>query len=175
MKRWGLLLTALLLFSACHRNCKQKQEDSVPVTQPVSVIADTTLQQPSDTVSPTAQRPVAHTAQQDSAEIVNLRISARKQRVVYNPALLEGEWVHGTEHEVYMSDGRGRMWDDSDDVGRGEAQRFEWGLDSNLLTIVCRLELGGVLPKRYVVTFVDDETLVYRDVYGNSYMWDKKN
>jgi len=27
--------------------------------------------------------------------------------------------------------------------------------------------------RQYVVTFVDDETLVYRDAYGGSYMWDK--
>ncbi|MCR5193871.1 MAG: hypothetical protein K6D59_11285 [Bacteroidales bacterium] len=35
------------------------------------------------------------------------------------------------------------------------------------------MELGGVLYRQYVVTFVDDETMVYRDRYNSSYMWDK--
>ena len=65
------------------------------------------------------------------------------------------------------------MWDVSEDVAHSEAQRFLWTLDSNLLSIDFRLELGAIVPKRYVVTFADDENLVYRDAYGFSYMWDK--
>ncbi len=98
----------------------------------------------------------------------------RKQKVIYDAALLVGKWTRGTENEVYLPDGTGRMWDSSEDVSASEAQSFKWTLDSNLLTIVCHLELGGILPKRYVVTFADDENLVYRDSYGTSYMWDKK-
>lgn len=116
----------------------------------------------------------APTLHQDSAEITNLRLLTRKQKVIYEAALLVGKWTRGTENEVYLSDGTGRMWDSSEDVSASEAQSFNWTLDSNLLTIICHLELGGVLPKRYVVTFADDESLVYRDNYGTFYMWDKK-
>ena len=82
--------------------------------------------------------------------------------------------MRSTEHEVYLADGTGRMWDTSDDVSETEAQSFSWTLDSNLLTLVCNLELGGIIPKRYVVTFVDDENLSYKDHYGKAYLWDKK-
>lgn len=66
------------------------------------------------------------------------------------------------------------MWDAADDVSRDEAQRFDWSLDSNLLTIINRMEMGGVVPKRFVVTFADDESLSYTDLYGNAYLWDKE-
>lgn len=112
--------------------------------------------------------------EEDSAEITNLRIFTRKQKEIYAPALLVGEWICGTEHEVYLSDGTGLMWDTSEDVSRDEAQRFHWSLDSNLLTLVCSLELGGYLPKRYVVTYVDDESLAYQDLYGKALLWDKR-
>lgn len=82
--------------------------------------------------------------------------------------------MQGTEHEVYLADGTGRMWDTADDVSDAEAQRFSWTLDSNLLTLICHLELGGVVPKRYVVTFADDENLSYKDPYGKARLWDKK-
>ena len=79
----------------------------------------------------------------------------------------------GSEREIYMADGSGRYWDASDDVEREEAQSFSWTMDSNLLTFTCRMRLGGVMVREYVVTFVDDETLVYCDAYGGSFMWDK--
>ena len=113
--------------------------------------------------------------EEDSAEVTNLRLFTRKQKEIYPPALLVGEWIRGTEHEVYHNDGTGRMWDSSDDVDASEAQRFNWTLDSNLLTIICHLELGGILPKRYVVTYADNENLAYQDLYGKAYLWDKKN
>ena len=114
-----------------------------------------------------------YTVEEDTAEITNLRIFARRQRVIYSRNLLVGHWIHGSGHEEYLEDGTGRMWDESEDVAHSEAQRFLWALDSNLLSIDFRLELGAIVPKRYVVTFADDENLVYRDAYGFSYMWDK--
>lgn len=35
------------------------------------------------------------------------------------------------------------------------------------------MRMGGVVLKEYLVTYADDESLVYKDAYGTSYMWDK--
>ena len=68
----------------------------------------------------------------------------------------------------------GRLhWDTGEDIRKEEAQRFNWSLDSNLLTFIFRAALGGVVPKLYLVTFVDNENLSYRNAYDDSYLWDK--
>lgn len=64
-------------------------------------------------------------------------------------------------------------WDTGEDIRKEEAQRFNWSLDSNLLTLTFRAALGGVVPKLYLVTFVDNENLSYRNAYDDSYLWDK--
>lgn len=166
------MVMAMLLLAACHSGDRQ-QGDHGAAAPSASVPADTAAIKAPDTARQTARQPESYLLQQDSAEVVNLRIIARRQRVIYSAEALEGEWLRGTEHEIYLADGHGRMWDDSEDVTREEAQHFEWSLDSNMLSIMCYLKLGGVVPKRYVVTYVDDETLVYRDVFGTSYMLEK--
>lgn len=184
MKRYILLLTlTVLLFDGCTR-CGR-----TPDTAPDTAKADTATVKDSTGIEPAQScdslMPMESTTdgamaagptilRQDSAEITNLRLLTRKQKVIYDASLLVGEWVRGTEHEVYLADGTGRMWDTGDDVSDTEAQRFSWTLDSNLLTHICHLELGGVVPKRYVVTFADDENLSYNDPYGKAYLWDKK-
>ena len=169
----SIAMTALLVVACRHKEKKDIADSVARVGDTAVVAADTSQQREADTVvvEPGAQ---VYNVKQDSAEITNLRLLTRKQRTIYSPSLLVGEWSRGTEHEVYLADGTGRMWDEADDVARNEAQNFEWTLDSNLLTIICKLELGGVLPKRYVVTFADDESLAYKDLYGNAYLWDKK-
>ena len=72
-----------------------------------------------------------------------------------------------------MIDGTGRYWDAKEDIAREEAQTFLWTMDSNLLVLEFHLALGGLFYRQYVVTFVDEENLVYRDAYDKSYMWDK--
>ena len=109
----------------------------------------------------------------DTAVRTDLRYMVRKQKVFYSASHLYGEWTRGTEHEQYLPDGTGLFWDTGDDVGRNEALRFRWSLDSNVLQMVFKLSMGGVVPKEYLVTFADDESLVYRDDVGDSYMWDK--
>lgn len=175
----ALALTSLLLFAGCrHKNRDNNTQPTSPDTTIQSTLSDTdtTTQKQGDTAVgvTTANKTGGVFHEKDSTEITNLRILARKQKVIYDASLLIGEWVRGTEHELYLSNGTGRMWDTSEDVSRDEAQHFNWTLDSNLLTIICKLELGGVLPKRYVVTFADDENLAYNDLYGKAYLWDKK-
>ncbi len=184
MKRYILLLTLIvLLFDGCTR-CGRTPDTAPDTAQTdTATVKDSTGIEPvqsSDSLMPMESTTDGATAaspailRQDSAEITNLRLLTRKQKVIYDASLLVGEWVRGTEHEVYLADGTGRMWDTGDDVSDAEAQRFSWTLDSNLLTLICHLELGGVVPKRYVVTFADDENLSYNDPYGKAYLWDKK-
>ena len=174
MSRFKLYIALLLLLTvSCHNKDKKTTTDTVPAQQETPVAADTLPALPSDTATPSA-KPAQATVHRDSIEVTHLRILARRQSVIYSPSDIVGEWIHGTEHEVYLSDGTGMMWDSAEDITRDEAQRFKWTLDSNLLTIVCKLELGGVVPKRYVVTYADDENLAYSDLHGTAYLWDKK-
>lgn len=173
-----LVLIASVVFAACKRSGSQSGSpvatDSGTQTSLPAATADTTSVVTDSTSTSDGKTKYRLELEQDSAEITNLRIFTRKQKEIYDAALLIGEWVRGTEHEVYLADGTGRMWDTSEDIAAGEAQRFNWTLDSNLLTIVCHLELGGVLPKRYVVTYADEESLAYQDLYGTAYLWDRK-
>ena len=175
MRKWLIPIAAILLLAACRHGDKGKpqEQDISPTPPPQTETADTTCPPAPSTTEP-EQDTKEYTLEQEKEEVRNLRIFARKQRKIYDASLLVGEWIRGTEHEVYLANGTGLMWDTSEDISRDEAQRFEWTLDSNLLTIVCRLELGGVLPKRYVVTYADDESLAYSDHLGSAYLWDKK-
>ena len=168
---WIAVLALMLVFQACHNRKEVQREDSVSADVP-SAVADTVAEGVGDTVTQTTPSG-AVMAQQDSAETVNLRLFTRKQRVIYDSALMIGEWLQGSEHEQYIADGSGRRWDTGDDVSRDEAQVFSWTMDSNLLTVRYDLKLGGLMIRQYVVTFVDDETLVYRDAYGGTFMFDK--
>lgn len=187
MKRYLLLLTLIVfLLDGCTR-CGRGSDTSTDTTKADTTVATgkettgTESQQSCDTLmSKEAEKNGEMSERQailqkDSAEITNLRLLTRKQKVIYDASLLVGEWVRGTEHELYLADGTGRMWDTGDDVSDAEAQHFSWTLDSNLLTLICQLELGGVVPKRYVVTFADDENLSYKDPYGIAYLWDKRD
>ena len=184
MKRHLLILMLIVfLLDGCTRCGRGSDTASDTAQTDTTTVKDSTGIEPahsSDSLMPMESTTDGATAaspaifQQDSAEITNLRLLTRKQKVIYDASLLVGEWVRGTEHEVYLADGTGRMWDTSDDVSDAEAQRFNWTLDSNLLTLICHLELGGVVPKRYVVTFADDENLSYNDPYGKAYLWDRK-
>ena len=175
MKRLLTMATAVLLLASCHHGERKQAEDSVttvPTPSQSTIVSDTLATHTADTTSAMPQ-PTGQQLQQDSAETVNLRLFTRKQKNIYSPALIIGEWLRGSEHEQYMADGSGKHWDTGEDVSRGEAQSFLWTMDSNLLTFKYKMALGGLMVRQYVVTFVDDESLVYRDAYDDSYMWEK--
>lgn len=172
MKRLLLIVLVLTLTVACHRRGKEEMTDSVEKQDTIALV-DTLQVMSADTATDEVSSQNTYTLQHDNAEITNLRIFARKQRVIYSPALLIGEWQCGTKHEEYCADGTGRMWDTAEDVGSDEAIRFEWSLDSNLLSIVCKMKMGGVVPKHYLVTFADEENLSYKNIYEEAYLWDK--
>ncbi len=161
----------VLLFAACHRDGKKPVSDTAAIDT-AQAIEDTSLVISVDTVDSQKSKQV-YEIHRDTMGITNMRILARRQRTIYSPSLMVGEWQRETLHEIYYADGSGRYWDTNDDVSREEAQSFMWTMDSNLLLMEIPMELGGVLYRQYVVTFVDDETMVYRDRYNCSYMWDK--
>lgn len=172
MRKWMLWMAAALLAAACHRGSEPAPADTVsPVPQPREVMDSTPVPE-AETPDESSQQK-GYTLQRDNAEVTNLRVFARKQRVIYTPDMLVGGWSRGTIHEEYAADGTGLTWNTAEDVSRDEARRFQWTLDSNLLTLVYKLDYGGVVPKHYVVTFVDNENLSYSDNYGESYLWDK--
>ena len=109
----------------------------------------------------------------DTATRTDWRVVARKNTKIYSPTLLTGVWKNGNLHQLYRSDGTGLRWDESDNVDRTEGLAFSWVMDSNCLTMLFPMRLGGVVPKEYLVTYADDESLVYKDAYGTSYLWDK--
>lgn len=171
-------MSVALLLAACHSRQKSPDtpvaadtvEDTTPCPHPTPMDREPEWQAGTDHQPQTTD---GHTIHRDTAETTNLRLFARKQATIYSPALMVGEWQRGSEHEQYLSDGTGRHWDTGDDIQRDEAKPFTWTLDSNLLTFRYSIALGGLMVRQYVVTFVDDETLVYSYAYGDSYMWDK--
>lgn len=111
--------------------------------------------------------------QNNDEENLDAGIFARKSQTFYSPKALWGEWTKGTLHELYFADSTGLQWDTSDDVSRDEAQRFSWTLDKNHLRQIFTMQLGGIVPRDYTVTFVDDESLVYKDDFDVVFMWDR--
>ena len=174
MRKWMVVtLCLLLLLASCrHRERKESASERVPPVPETLAPYDTLPETAKDTVKQSVQS-LIQKLHLDSAEVTNIRIFARKQKVIYSPSLLVGEWLRGTEHEVFREDHTGLLWETSDDITREEAQPFTWSLDSNVLLLVFRLERGAVVPKMYVVTYADEESLAYSDAYGNACLWDR--
>lgn len=174
MRRLWIVAMAALLLAACHRSGKRAPETADTLRQD-TVAAEVVETQPAAETADTARPQKTVTPQNDTMERTELFDFFRKRQVIYNPALLLGEWVNGSEHVVYLSGGKGLIWNTADDVDCEEARNFRWTMDSNLLRATYPLSMGGTVVRFSVVTFLDDKSLVCRDDYGNSYMWDKVN
>ncbi len=89
-----------------------------------------------------------------------------KKEPVFDSELIVGKWVSGTEFYRYDDDGRGVTWDTSDDVQEEEAQPFTWSYNpnSNHLTLIHEMEMGGVVPKTYIIMQLNDNILQYKDL-----------
>lgn len=179
MLRYRTILGVLLivpLLVGCHHKNKDNQhktatDTTVSIPPPTGSQKTSDKSYKSDKSIPSNQTTIQ--PQSDTAIRTDWRASARKNTKIYSPALLTGVWKNGNLHQLYRSDGTGLRWDESDDVGRTEGLAFSWVMDSNCLTMLFPMRLGGVVPKEYLVTYADDESLVYKDAYGTSYMWDK--
>ena len=111
------------------------------------------------------------------AAMLAMLVSCQQEHVSFNPELLVGKWVAGTEYYRYDAGGTGVTWDTSDDVNEDEAQPFTWEYEdeTNRLTLVHQMEMGGVVPKSYTVTALTDSTLSYKDIYGHTYTYTHVN
>lgn len=173
MKKIGYFLAffAAVMLAACSNH------ENRPATNDTSVVAN--KEEHSDESqkmdSTNTDDPNVMVRQNNEEENTDAGLFSRKEKKMYAAEQLYGEWVNGTLHEVYNIDGTGLQWDTKDDVGRDEAQQFTWQMENNNLRQIYSMQMGGVVPRAYTVTFVDDESLVYKDDFGTSYMWDKSN
>lgn len=170
-KRFGLYL--LVLGSLVMTGCHHRQTPPATATDSVQDTVQIKASEKPEYSEPEQKTPQLYRLQGDTATRVDFAAFRRRQTVFYTAEQIAGEWVQGTLHEVYRADGTGLSWDTEDDVGREEGKQFRWTLDSNQLRVVYPIATGGVVPRDYFVTFADDESLVYKDGFGTSYMWDK--
>lgn len=86
-------------------------------------------------------------------------------------SLLPGKWVRGTEYYRFDRSGNGATWDTSDDVNESEAQPFTWEFadETNTLTLIHQMEMGGVIPKSYTVVALSEDELEFKDRFGVHY------
>ncbi|MEA1874368.1 MAG: hypothetical protein U9N51_08080 [Bacteroidota bacterium] len=91
----------------------------------------------------------------------------------FDESLLIGKWVEGTVYERYNADNTGYTWDTSDDVLEEEAQDFTWSLDEDQLVQIHIMEIGGNIPKTYIVTELSEFYLTYKDDYGTVHSFEK--
>lgn len=95
----------------------------------------------------------------------------------YDPQLLHGKWVSGSEFWRYDDDGTGVTWDTADDVHEDEAQMFKWEYDDSdkSLTHIHWMEMTQewTVPRVYTITWLSDAELVYVDKFGKSYSFKK--
>ena len=107
--------------------------------------------------------------------IAGLTFVSCKDDVVFDGDLLIGKWVSGTEYYRYDADGSGGTWDIGDDVQESEAQPFTWSFDQSTskLTLIHQMEMGGVVPKSYTVTALDDSLLRYKDHLGQTFSYSR--
>lgn len=166
---WLAALTVLLLSGCGHReDPPAAAADTAAVVVPRQ--ADTACVRTDEADGETD----LHRVQRDTAENLNAGLFSKKEKTLFSAQSLHGEWVCGTLHEEYFEDGTGRQWDTRDDVSREEAQTFQWRMEDNVLRQVYTMQLGAVVPRIYNVTFVDDESLVYKDDLGTPFMWDRQ-
>ena len=96
-----------------------------------------------------------------------------EKKKTFDIDLIVGKWVAGQEFWRYDADGTGATWDEADDVHEDEAQPFKWEFDgeSNRLTQIHQMEMGGVIPKSYTLVDLSDNTLSYKDRFDSTYVY----
>ncbi|MDA3929706.1 MAG: hypothetical protein PF541_12185 [Prolixibacteraceae bacterium] len=91
----------------------------------------------------------------------------------FDEALLIGKWQSGTMYYKYLEDKSGITWDEADDITEAEAQAFTWTLIEAELTHIHVLEIGGTVPKVYIVTELTETSLKYEDDFGKIFSFIK--
>ncbi len=97
-------------------------------------------------------------------------VGCHEETESFDITLLPGKWVAGTEYYRYDNDGTGVTWDTGEDVSEEEAQAFTWEFndETNRLTLIHQMEMGGVVPKYYTLKALTATQLSYSDNYGQT-------
>lgn len=91
--------------------------------------------------------------------------------VVVDESLLMGYWyVSDNSKEMWRfdRDHTGETWDLSEDVQEGEGTKFDWNSTQNQLRIDLHGEMGMHVFYDYTVTRQSYSELTFKDIYGNS-------
>ncbi|MBQ6956748.1 MAG: hypothetical protein IJP80_09065 [Bacteroidales bacterium] len=106
-----------------------------------------------------------------------LTVSCKKDK--FDPDLLIGKWVNGSEYYRYDNGNTGVTWDVADDVHEDEAQAFKWEYDAkeNTLTHIHWMEMtqDWTVPRVYTITELNNNSLKYTDKFGKTYSFTKTN
>ena len=101
--------------------------------------------------------------------------SCTEEKTTFDKALLYGKWKSGTLYDIYESNGKGKTWDEKDDVSEAEAQPFTWTLTADNLLQIHIMETGGIpIPRPLTVKELTSTSLRYTDA-GRSYSFTKVN
>lgn len=173
--RWAAVVGLLVFFLV---SCKQRQKPSDAgadtLVHPIEV--DTTTPD-TDTVKVTEKRKQQDEKKrmlkkmawgQDTAYMTTNRA---KQVPAFKPEQMLGEWVCGTLHEVYRSDGSGTSWDTSDDVLPEEGLGFTWKMGNGVLIDSYKIDMGGLVPDVSIIVKLDSTQMLRRDYIGRDYLF----
>ena len=111
-----------------------------------------------------------------TAIIVSMSSCSPDKDVEFDKTFLYGKWQEANtkNFEVYNEDGTGYTWDEADDVTEAEAQHFTWTLEAEILTHIHIMEMGGNVPKKYIVTKLTPTELTYEDDFGKAHTFNKQ-
>lgn len=97
----------------------------------------------------------------------------------HNDANPQEYWIYTTETDDTGSYQYGKTWDESEDVFENDLTPygngwFKWQLIQSDLTQLHLMDNGGAeIPKVYTVTYLDNNTLTYKDNFNKSYSFSK--
>ncbi len=92
-------------------------------------------------------------------------------KLTVDETMLVGKWSaqdNPQEFWRFDSDHAGETWDQSEDVQEGEGTRYNWSVTEDQLQIDLYGEMGQHVYKDYTVTYQTRDSLVWKDLYGNS-------
>ena len=92
-------------------------------------------------------------------------------KLTVDEIMLVGKWSaqdNPQEFWRYDKDHTGETWDLSEDVQEGEGIHYNWSVTGDQLQIDNYGEMGQHVYKDYTVTYQTRDSLVWKDLYGNS-------
>lgn len=105
--------------------------------------------------------------------MVSLVGCTEKPELIINEAALVGKWQatdRTTEFWRYNADGTGQTWDEADDVHEDDTVgvlHFSWTTVQSHLELDYYGEMGQHAYENYTVTHQTQDSLVWKDLYGD--------